>query len=65
MVGVDLRRDVVETVLMDLIKQEVNIVKRVSLPACFKKCRKEGRKSRHELTRHIEISFKRIFDSKA
>ena len=36
MVGVDLRRDVVETVLMDLIKQEVNIVKRVSLLAASK-----------------------------
>ena len=36
MVGVDLRRDVVETVLMDLIKQEVNIVKRVSSKSASK-----------------------------
>lgn len=42
MVGVDLRRDVVETVLMDLIKQEVNIVRRVSLLACFKSVRRRA-----------------------
>ena len=65
MVCVDLCCDVVETVLMDLIEQEVNTVRRVSLLACFKKCRKEGRKPRNELTRHIEISFKRKLDCKA
>ena len=52
MVGVDLYPNVVETVLIDLIEQEVNTVRRVSLLACFEKCRKEGRNPRNELTRH-------------
>ena len=65
MVCVDFCCHVVETVLMDLIEQEVNTVRRVSLLACFEKCRKEGRKPRNELTRHTQTSFKRILDYKA
>ena len=59
MVGVDLCRDVVETVLMDLVEQDFNTERVVSLLAYLEKCRKEGQKPRNELTRHTQISFKK------